>query len=135
MSLLQVARALETRLNAMDPALPTCWENLPFTIPDGPYQRADWLPAPPDNPTFGGTPAFYRERGIFQVTIFYSPTGGALDARTKAEAIRDWFARGASYTSGSVTVKIMGTPAISPQIPDPTRYVLAISIRYSADIN
>ena len=133
-SLKSIKAALEARLVAIASPLPTQWENVVFTPPtDGlPYQHVDILPASPDNPTLGD--GFYRELGLMQITLSYPIGGGSGAVYSKAEAIRAWFPRGLSLTSGGITVQIPRTPAIGPKLPSPDRFVLPISVRYYADV-
>ena len=137
-SLARVKAALETRLKAMTSLLPTAWENTAFTPPadNGPYQVVHLLPAEPENPSILGVAGseMYRERGLMQVTLVYPAKGGAGSALAKAEAIRDWFPRGSSFTYSSVTVVIPRTPSISPAMVQDERYVLPVSIPYFANI-
>lgn len=132
MSLQSIKTALETRLKAMPNALPTQWENVAFTPPAGAYQRADLLPATPENPELFGN--VYRELGTFQVTLLYPIDGGGGVVYGMAEAVRDWFARGTSLESGNVTVVVGYTPAIGPKFVDQDRFVLPVSVRYWAYI-
>ena len=133
-SLKSIKAALEARLVAISSPLPTSWENVVFVPPvDGAaYQSVDLLPARPDNPTLGD--GFYREIGLLQVTLSYPLNGGSGAAYAKAEAIRDWFPRGLSLTSGGITVKISRTPAIGPKRINQDRFAIPISITYHADV-
>lgn len=132
MSALAIRAALESRLNAIASPLPTQWENAEFDPPDGAYQRVDMLPGKPENPSIGGS--HYRETGLFQVMLLYPIGVGSGAAVAKAEAIRTWFPRGATYVSGGVTVYIGGTAAIGPGRVDNDRYVLPVTIPYFANI-
>lgn len=132
MSYPDVTAALEVHLASMTPALETAWENVKTSATTEPFQWVNFLPAEPENPTLGSD--FYRERGIMQVTLSYPQLGGAGDVRARAEAIREWFPRGASFASGSVTVHIDRTPSIGTARPVDGRFLLPVSIRYRADI-
>lgn len=133
-ALKSIKAALEARLVAIASPLPTQWENVSFTPPiDGSaFQRADILPAAPENPTLGAL--FYRDVGIFQITLMYPLNGGSGAVYTRAGAIQDWFPRGLSLTSGSATVRIVRTPTIGPKQIAQDRFVLPISVRYTADV-
>ena len=133
MSLTQVRIALETKLAAMTPALATAWENAPYSPVAGtPYQAAYLLPATPENPTMGDT--FYREQGIFQVSLFYPLQTGPKAAADRGELIRTAFKRGTSMTSGSVTVRVARTPEIGQGRVDGDRWHLPVKIVYFAGI-
>jgi len=128
-----IRRALETRLNAMSPALATAFENVTYTPSEGtPYQRANMLPAEPDNSTQG--PGMRTERGIFQVSLYYPPGGGSADAQARADALIAWFKRGTSMTHAGVTTIVPRTPKKSPGFNQDGRYVVPVSIPYQADI-
>jgi len=133
-SLKSIKAALEARLVAIASPLSTQWENVVYTPPtDGsPYQHVDLMPAPPDNPTLGD--GFYRELGLMQITLSYPIGGGSGAIYAKAEAIRDWFPRGLTLTSGGITVHIQRTPAIGPKLPSTDRFVLPVSVRWYADV-
>lgn len=128
-----IRRALETRLDAMTPQLATAFENVSYTPVDGtPYQRANVLPATPDNSTKGA--GMRTERGVFQVTLFYPEGVGSADAQARADAIVAWFKRGTSMTNGGVTTIVTHTPAKAGGFNKDGRYVVPVSIRYQADI-
>ena len=88
--------------------------------------------AEPSNPTFGGD--FYREQGILQITLSYPTQTGPAQAAARAQLIRSTFYRGASFTSGGVTVIISGMPEISPASIDGNRYSVPCKIRFFANI-
>lgn len=136
-SLVKVKTALEARLKAMSPLLPTQWENSAFTPPSSdPYQTVHLLPAEPANPSILGVAGseMYRELGVMQVTLVYPAKGGAGSALSKAEAIRDWFPRGQSLSYGGLTTIISRTPRIGPAMVQNDRYILPISISYFANV-
>ena len=134
MSIVNVRAALETKLNGMTPALPTSWENIPYIPVAGTaYQEAYVLPATPDNPTLGD--GFYREQGIFQITLLYPLQAGTATAAARAQLIRTTFKRGTSMVSGAVTVRVDRTPEISPGRVDGDRFSIPVKIRFFADIN
>lgn len=134
MSLVSIRAALETGLDGMTPALATAWENVDFTpTPGTPYQRAYLLPAEPDDIEMSGKK--FLERGIFQISLFYSLDEGPAAASTRADLIRGTFYRGASFTSGGVTVDITRTPEIGPAMADDDRYMIPIRVRFSAQIS
>ena len=133
MSIASVRTALEAKLNAMTPTLAIAWQNVGYTPVTGtPYQAAYLMPATPENPTVGDT--FYREQGIFQVSLFYPllEGTGAVDAR--AELIRAAFPRGESMTSGGVTVRISRTPEVGQGRRDGDRWHVPVKIRWFAGI-
>lgn len=97
-----------------------------------PYQEVHMVPFKPHEPTQGA--GFYREHGLFQVTLVY-PLGvgtGALLAR--AEMIRSSFRRGSSFESGGVTVQIPETPELGNLDGSEDSVRLPVKIYYSANI-
>lgn len=132
MSYEYIRRALEVRLSALSPSVPTSWENIPFTPPNSIYQRAYILPASTDNPTYGGS--FMRESGILHVSVCAPIGNGALDAVSRAGLLRSWFYRGLSLDSNGVIVRILRSPSIAPAIYEEKTYVIPVSIPYFADI-
>jgi len=132
-SIVSVRTALETKLNAMTPSLSTAWENVPFTPVTGTaYQRAYLMPATPANPTMGD--GYYREQGIFQVTLRYPLQAGPKTAADRADLIRAAFKRGTTLTSGTVSVIIERTPEIGQGRVDGDRWALPVKIRWYAGI-
>ena len=132
MSIVSVRAALETKLNGITPALATEWENVPYTPVAGTaYQKTFLLTATPSNPTMGD--GFYREQGIFQITLMYPIQTGSATIAARAELIRTAFKRGTSMISGAVTVKIESTPEISPGRVDGDRFAVPVKIRWFAD--
>jgi hypothetical protein len=132
-SIVLVRAALESALNGMSPALSTAWENHAFTPPavSTPYQRAFLLAARPDNQVFGSA---YFEQGIFQIDLMYPQQSGSAAAAARAELLRSTFSRGASFTSGGVTVRISDTPEVMPGMNEESRYRITVKIRFFAQI-
>jgi hypothetical protein len=132
-SIVSVRAALESRLNNMANPISTAWENAHFAPVAGtPYQAAYLLPATPDNPTMGDS--FYREQGIFQVSLFYLLQEGPATAAARAELIRTAFKRGTALTSGTVTVRILRTPEIGQGRVDGDRWHVPVKCTYFAGI-
>jgi hypothetical protein len=97
-----------------------------------PYQEVHMVPFKPDEPTQGA--GYYREHGLFQVTLVY-PLGvgtGALLAR--AELIRSSFRRGSSFVSGGVTVQILETPEFGHLDGTEDSIRMPVKVYYSANI-
>ena len=133
MSIVAVRSALQAKLDGMSPALATAWENVGYTPVTGtPYQAAFVMPATPENPTMGDD--FYREQGIFQISLFYPLDVGTGVAEARAELIKTTFKRGTSMISGTVTVRIDRTPDISAGRVDGDRWHIPVKIRWFAGI-
>jgi len=134
MSVVSTRTALETQLATVTfTGGATAYENVPYTPVAGtPYQACYCLFASPDNPTMGD--GFNRILGIFQVSLFYPLNTGPGAAATQAELIKTAFARGSSFTSGTVTVHIDRTPEISTGRVDGDRFHVPVRIPFYADI-
>jgi hypothetical protein len=133
MSITSVRAALEVKLAAITPALATAYENAPYTPVAGtPYQAVYLMTATPENPTMGD--GFYREQGIFQISLFYPLQSGPKAAADRAELIRTAFKRGTALTSGTVTVRISRTPEIGQGRVDGDRWHVPVKCTYFAGI-
>lgn len=134
MSIRSVRIALESRLQALDTDFETAFENVTFkpSNPAEPYQEVRLLPNEPDNAAVGG--AYYRERGIFQVTLMYPLQVGVADAETKAKAVRDHFPRGLRLTQDGTTITVDATPTIGPGFRDNDRWRIPVSVNYHAQV-
>jgi hypothetical protein len=134
MSQVTIRKALEKRLAAMSPALVTVYENTEYTPVAGTaYQRANLLPAEPDNSAMGGT--YYLEQGLFQVTLCYPQKVGPNAAQARAELLKTQFKRGTTMEESGLTVIVMRTPTIMPAYIEGDRYCIPVSIQYQCDIN
>lgn len=133
MSHAAVRRALELHLAAMPGGLPTAHQNVKFTPPLGqPYQRADLLPATPNNDTAG---ASYFEVGVFQITLAYPLGNGPGAAEAQAGLLRQHFKRSTALTNSGVSVVVMTTPAIAQGTPAGDRFEVPVSVTFQARIN
>lgn len=97
-----------------------------------PYQLIHVITFKPDEPTQGG--GYYREHGVFQVTLVY-PVGigvGAIMAR--AELIRSYFKKGVTLINSGVTVVIPDTPEFGYLQGASDNVSLPVKIGYRADI-
>jgi Bacteriophage related domain of unknown function len=131
--MIEVEKALGIRLAALANPLPTAWPNVVLSPPATGYQRVDFLPATPQNPTMGS--GFYRELGIFQVTLLFPLGGGSGPVLARAEVIKAGFPRGSTYANGGITTTISGTPAIGPGRVIEDRWVVPVSIAYFANVS
>ena len=111
----------------------TAYQNASYQVVSGmPYQLIHIVTFKPDEPTQGG--GYYREHGVFQVTLVY-PVGtgvGAIAAR--AELIRSFFKKGISLTNSGITVVIAETPEFGYLQGSSDSVSLPVKIGYRADI-
>jgi hypothetical protein len=133
MSALNIRRAFEKRLALMSPALPTAYENVNYTpVTGAAYQRASLLPAQPENVTLGD--AYYREVGLFQVSLYYPVNVGSATAETRAESVISHFKRGTAMIEGGQTVLVTRTPTRTPAQVIDGWYVIFVSIFYRTEV-
>ena len=134
MSNVQLRQALEVKLAAMVPNLSTAFENATFEppAPDVPWQEVNLIPATPDNAVLANN--YYREHGIFQVSLMYPLLTGSADAAARAAVMQTTFYRGLVLTKSGVIVTIETTPAIGPGFRDRDRWRVPVSVRYRAEI-
>lgn len=133
MSQIKIRQALEAALATITPKVDTQYENIAYTPKTGvPYQAAYLIMNRPDNPTLGDS--FYREKGIFQITLRYPLLGGTISVMTQAEKIRNLFSRGQTFTKDTIRVLIDKTPEIRTLPNEADRFVVAVKVPFSCDI-
>lgn len=135
MSQKSIRAALETAFNtwASSNTVAVAWQNRPYTPTIGTkHARAYLLPADNQNPTLGSE--HYRAIGIMQVLLYVPDGAGPGAAETLIDSLVLSFKRGQSYTSGSVTVRILETPSAGTGSNENGWYVVPIFIYYTADI-
>jgi hypothetical protein len=129
---MSVRLALQNHLESLG-AFSTAYEGVSFTPTNNvPYQRLNLLRAEVDNTALGS--AYYREVGIFQVTLFYPLNQGSNPIETRAELIRNHFKRGTGLTNGGRVVRITRTPNVKQIIRDDDRLLLVIDIPYQSEV-
>jgi hypothetical protein len=111
----------------------TAYQNAAFQSATGvPYQLIHMTTFKPDEPTQGG--GFYREHGVFQVTLVY-PVGigvGAIMAR--AELIRSFFKKGTTLISSGIKTVIPDTPEFGYLQGASDEISFPVKIGFMADI-
>ena len=101
-------------------------------VPGVPYQLIHLVSFKPEEPTQGG--GFYREHGVFQVTLIYPPNKGDGALIARAELIRSYFRKGMEFSYGGVTVRIFDTPEFGYFATMDDSVSMPVKIGYSADI-
>jgi len=129
-----IRAALESHLIDLDPAFSTAFENTNFRPKTGvPYQIPYLIMGDPQSKILGD--GYYREVGIFQVTIRYPLGNGSADASNKAEAIRKAFMRGTVISKNGIDVVITTVPSISLRTePDSFTAIVKVTF-YSENFN
>lgn len=101
-------------------------------VPGVPYHLIHIVSFKPEEPTQGG--GFYREHGVFQVTLVYPPNQGIGALMARAELIRSYFRKGEDFTFGGVKTTIFDTPEFGYLFTDEDALRMPVKIGYSADI-
>ena len=128
-----IRAALETRLNALTPAISTAWENVEFLPVVGtPWQRVNLLWANPENTTLGCSRRF--ERGILQVTLNYPTNAGTAAIDDRVNLLVTHFRRGLSMIHSGQTVRITSTPSRVTLGDDGKYFKMVVSINFNAEV-
>lgn len=131
MSIPKICALLETRLQALSPAVPTAFENVPFDPADGAlYQRVNHLINTPRDLAI--TLDIPEQRGILQVMVCAPLGAGRGAAQARAQAIADHFAPPQRLTGTGVYVELLKTPAIASGLKADERWCIPVSITWSA---
>lgn len=134
MSRLTIRRLLEQRFVAELGDLPTSWENMPFTPPQGgAWQAVDVIFASTQQPTLGDD--HYRVAGFLQVLLAYPTNVGVEAAMLRAETVTAAFPRGLLLMSGGVSVLIGSTAEITRGRVLSGLFQLPVNVPFTADVN
>lgn len=120
--------SLKTWADALTPALPIAWENVPFVPPVGRYARAFLLPADTESLFFDGTGREYT--GVFQVSLAMTIGAGAAAAETLIASLAAYFS--VSFTSSGLRITMLRPFSASSPIQEPDRWVIPCSAAYKA---
>ena len=132
MAIKQIKRAIRSHLSTLTPSLPTALEAIPFTPPDGMYQRLQFVVHRPTDPTFGTY--FYRENVEAQFFVVDKLDKGTTDAEERAELIRDWFYKGLTLNEGTIKIHVLETPHVGSAIVAVDRIVVPVLVTLVAEI-
>lgn len=111
----------------------TAYQNASYQVVSGvPYQLINLTTFKPDEPTQGG--GYYREHGVFQVTLVYPVGTGIGSILTRAELIRSYFKKGLTLSNSGVTTTIDVTPEFGYLQGSSDNISLPVKIGYRADI-
>lgn len=97
-----------------------------------PYQLIHVVTFKPDEPTQGG--GYYREHGVFSVTLVYPVGVGAGAITARAELIRSFFKKGSTLSNSGITVTIPDTPEFGYEQGSSSNISMPVKIGYRADI-
>ena len=128
-----ISAALDSQLNTLTGSSPIAWPSTVFKPTKSTlYLRGTNLPASTEQAGLG-TNGLDEHLGIYQVDV-YAPAGkGRGPAEVKADAIADHFKRGTDLLYNGVTVRL-GNVSRNAGIIDDDRYVISVSINYSAHV-
>jgi hypothetical protein len=133
MSNIEIRKALETQLIALDNSIATAWENVDFSPANNePFQIVHFLYTQPGDVGFKNGP--YLQQGYMQVSLQYPTNQGSGAAQAKAEMLRAGFFRGLSLSANGITTVIAQTPEILAAIVENDRYSVKVRIRFYAYI-
>jgi hypothetical protein len=111
----------------------TAFQNASYQVVQGvPYQLIHLTTFKPEEPTQGG--GYYREHGVFQVTLVYPVGVGVGAATARAELIRSYFKKGTTLTNSGVKTIIIDTPEFGYLQGSSDDIELPVKIGYRADI-
>jgi hypothetical protein len=111
----------------------TAYQNASYQVATGmPYQLIHVVTFKPDEPTQGG--GYYREHGVFQVTLVYPVGTGVGTLMARAELIRSYFKKGITLTNSGIKVIIADTPEFGYAQGSSDNVSLPVKIGYRADI-
>lgn len=116
--------ALDTRLAAFTPTMPTDHPNEGYTPGTSEWLKVDYLPAGQVRRSIGADGQNVYP-GIYQVKVNWPAGQGPGLCQTRADAIANWFPRGAVY-GGVRIVSVSCGPASS----DASWYSIPVSINY-----
>jgi hypothetical protein len=97
-----------------------------------PYQKIHIISFKPDEPTQGG--GYYREHGVFQVTLVYPAGVGVGAVIARAELIRSFFKKGLTLENAGVKTVIIDTAEFGHMPDSSDNITLPVKIGYRADI-
>lgn len=133
MAIIEVKRAAERHLNTLTPSVPIAWENVSFKPPENAlYQRVQFLIQSPDDPVLGA--GFYRERVQMQVFVIGMINKGTAEVISRAELIRDKFAKGLSLVENNIRIHVLRTPQISGTAIASDRIICPVIIELVAEV-
>jgi hypothetical protein len=101
-------------------------------VPGVPYHKIYVITFKPEEPTQGG--GFYREHGVFQVTLVYPPGRGDGALKARAQLIRSYFKKGMMFSYGGVNTTIFDTPEFGLFVENEDNVSMPVKIGFSADI-
>ncbi|WP_225784254.1 phage tail terminator-like protein [Xenophilus sp. Marseille-Q4582] len=134
MSIVLVRRALEKRLAALTPALPTAWENAAFTPVTGQaWQRATVLRNTPLGLDLAGQ--MTELRGDFRIGLFYPVGVGTATAEARAELLRAHFGPVQRLTEAGVTVHLTSPVYVGSAVPDDGWLHVPVAVYWRAFTN
>lgn len=130
MSIPTICALLEQTLQALNPQLPTAFENVEFAPPATTYQRVNHLINTPRDLAI--TLDLLEWRGILQVMVCAPLGKGRGEAQARSQAIADHFAPPQTLSGSGVRIDLLKTPAVASGFKSDDRWCVPVSISWSA---
>lgn len=129
-----IQAALDAWLGAFadDAAIPVAWQNIPFTPPDGPYLRVNYLPAKPYSVDLAGECVVHP--GIYQITVVSLAGRGRSQAIKLAGIVAELFRYGQEMEGDGFTVYVSSSPAVMPPVSSPISWEVPVSVSWRVDL-
>jgi hypothetical protein len=129
---LDISSALDSRMAGIT-THPIAWENTVYVpVVGSAYLRPSILPVSSEQSGLGDS-GLDEHLGIYQVDVYSEAGKGRRGAELDADDVADHFKRGTSLTYNGVVVRL-GDTSRSAGIIDGDRFVISVSINYSAHV-
>lgn len=129
---LDISSALDNHMSGIT-SYPIAWENTVYTpIIGGTFFKPSILPVSTEQAGLGSA-GLDEHIGIYQVDVYTEAGKGRRDSELNADAVANHFKRGTSLTYNGIVVRL-GDISRSAGIIDGDRYVVSVSINYSAHV-
>jgi hypothetical protein len=131
--ILNIKKALERRLQAITPVVPTGYEGDEFTPPaNAMYQRCQFVIGDPTDPTFPA--GYHRENWQMQVFVCDIKGKGTGAALARAELLRNTFPKALSLIESTTRIYILETPRISSAFIAGDRIIVPVIIPVTGEV-
>lgn len=133
MAIAEIKRAAERHLNTLTPSMPTGYEGVTFNPPSNTlYQRVQFTVQAPEDPVLGT--GFYRERLSMQIFVVGMLNKGTSEVLTRAELIRNKFAKGLVLNEENIKIHVLRTPQIAGTSVASDRLICPVIIELVAEV-
>jgi len=134
MAIAEIKKALETHLASLSPSVSTAYEGTTFNPTAGTmYQRVQYLIRPPTDPTRGT--GYHRENIQMQIFVATENNKGTGAAITRAELIRNHFAKGTYLYEAPCHIHVLRTPQIGSAVATSDRLIVPVLIEVTGEVS